>query len=210
MEQVVVQGLLSLSIVLEFPEGQARTQPVLKELLFAAKELGLDLDFKVLPGGGEGEAVPRTQSVLTLIGHGSISATALSHIAQVLAGRTPRFIGITGGSGYLGYRVSAHNPDGLAVPIPEDAKLVEDRSIDNFGFMIADTERQLMAAHQRGDFKVTILRYPRVYGPRQLIPNMWPIVKRALDRPDSLVAPRIAVAGWVVACTSYIPALLVQ
>jgi nucleoside-diphosphate-sugar epimerase len=113
----------------------------------------------------------------------------LRYIAQVLAGRTPRFIGITSPGGYLGFRDDVHNPDGLAVPISEDATLIEDRNIDNFGFLIADTERQLMAAHQRGDFQVTILRYPRVYGPRQLIPDMWPIVKRALDRRPHIVVP---------------------
>ena len=113
----------------------------------------------------------------------------LRYIAQVLAGRTPRFIGITSGGGYLGFRDSAHNPDGLPLPVPEDAPLITDRDIEHFGFMIAETERQLMAAHQRGDFQVTILRYPRVYGPRQLIPDMWPIVKRALDRRPHIVVP---------------------
>ncbi|MDP6347259.1 MAG: NAD-dependent epimerase/dehydratase family protein [Dehalococcoidia bacterium] len=124
----------------------------------------------------------------------------LRYIAQVLAGRTPRFIGITSPGGYLGFRDAAHNPDGLAVPIREDATLIEDRNIDNFGFLIADTERQLMAAHQRGDYQVTVLRYPRVYGPRQLIPDMWPIVKRAIDRRPHIVVPgdglRIRAMGY--------------
>ena len=42
IEQVVVQGQLTLCLLVGF----AGTRDVLKEMLFAAKELGMDLDFK--------------------------------------------------------------------------------------------------------------------------------------------------------------------
>ena len=77
MEQVVVQGLLSLSILLEFPPGEARGQPVLKDLLFAAKELGLELDFRVLGPAEAGRRPGRHNSVLTLIGQERVSAAAV-------------------------------------------------------------------------------------------------------------------------------------
>ena len=87
MEQVVVQGILSLSIVLAFPAGQGRGQPVLKELLFAAKELGLALDFEVLAGAeaAAGARSCRTRSVLTLIGNPDLRAKVIARIARVLA-----------------------------------------------------------------------------------------------------------------------------
>lgn len=85
MEQVVVQGMLSLSIVLEFPDGEAGGVPVLKDLLFAAKGLGLELDFKALPAEDGSGPPPRSKSVLTLIGHGPISARALARLTGVLA-----------------------------------------------------------------------------------------------------------------------------
>ena len=84
MEQVVVQGMLSLSIVLLF-SGEAGGTPLLKELLFAAKGLGLDLDFKVVTGAEPSGDENRTKSVLTLIGSDGISAPALARITHVLA-----------------------------------------------------------------------------------------------------------------------------
>jgi phosphoserine phosphatase len=46
IEQVVVQGQLTLCLLVAIPG----TRDVLKELLFAAKQLGMDLDFKPVPG----------------------------------------------------------------------------------------------------------------------------------------------------------------
>jgi phosphoserine phosphatase len=52
IEQVVVQGQLTLCLLIGLP----RSRDVLKELLFAAKELGMDLDFKpVVADGGAAE-----------------------------------------------------------------------------------------------------------------------------------------------------------
>ena len=46
IEQVVVQGQLTLCLLVDLP----RTSDVLKELLFSAKQLGMDLDFKPVVG----------------------------------------------------------------------------------------------------------------------------------------------------------------
>ncbi|MCZ6644667.1 MAG: phosphoserine phosphatase SerB [SAR324 cluster bacterium] len=86
MEQVVVRGLLSLSIVLDFPPGAAQAQPVLKDLLFAAKEMGLELNFKVLPPHGTNDLAKRYSSVVTLIGHDHVSAASISQIATAISG----------------------------------------------------------------------------------------------------------------------------
>jgi phosphoserine phosphatase len=48
IEQVVVQGQLTLCLVVGVGSGQGHGSPVVKDLLFAAKELGLELDFEVL------------------------------------------------------------------------------------------------------------------------------------------------------------------
>jgi len=50
----------------------------------------------------------------------------LRHIARIMAGRCDRFIGITGGSGYLGFADPAHNPEGLTTPISVDTPLYND------------------------------------------------------------------------------------
>lgn len=85
IEQVVVRGLLSLSILLDFPTGETRAQPVLKELLFAAKELGLELNFKVIPPHTAEYSPPRHRTVVTLIGAEELSSAAISKITAVMA-----------------------------------------------------------------------------------------------------------------------------
>jgi phosphoserine phosphatase len=49
IEQVVVQGQLTLCLLVDLP----RASDVLKELLFSAKQLGMSLDFKPVAGGAE-------------------------------------------------------------------------------------------------------------------------------------------------------------
>ena len=66
IEQVVVQGQLTLCLLVGVPE----TRDVLKELLFAAKQLGMELDFKPVPAS-EGAPASRPDGrryVITAIG----------------------------------------------------------------------------------------------------------------------------------------------
>ena len=49
VEQVVVQGRLSLNFLLALPGGESAARPVLKELLWKARELGLQVDFDFAP-----------------------------------------------------------------------------------------------------------------------------------------------------------------
>jgi phosphoserine phosphatase len=87
VEQVVVQGHLILALLLGLDSATARGAPVLKDLLFAAKSLGLELDFRVLEGE---ERAPREELAelrryaVTAIGDG-FDATGLHVIAEVLA-----------------------------------------------------------------------------------------------------------------------------
>jgi phosphoserine phosphatase len=83
IEQVVVQGQLTLCLLVDVPE----TRDVLKELLFAAKQLGMDLDFK--PVGTGDDARPATTNegrryVITAIGP-TLGAPHLHAIASTLA-----------------------------------------------------------------------------------------------------------------------------
>jgi phosphoserine phosphatase len=83
IEQVVVQGQLTLCLLVDVPE----TRDVLKELLFAAKQLGMDLDFKPV-AQTDGEARPSTAEgrryVITAIGP-TLGAPHLHAIASTLA-----------------------------------------------------------------------------------------------------------------------------
>jgi phosphoserine phosphatase len=89
IEQVVVHGQLTLCLLIGVPE----TRDVLKELLFAAKQLGMELDFKPVSGdGGEASgAAGRARDggearryVITAIGP-TLSASHLHALASTLA-----------------------------------------------------------------------------------------------------------------------------
>jgi len=86
IEQVVVQGQLTLCLLVGVPE----TRDVLKELLFAAKQLGMELDFKPVgplgPAGVERppEAGEGRRFVITAIGP-HLGAPQMHAIASTLA-----------------------------------------------------------------------------------------------------------------------------
>ena len=87
VEQVVVQGQLILALLLGLDATPAQGAPVLKDLLFSAKSLGLDLQFRVLDGE---ELAPREEIAelrryaVTAIGDG-FDASGLHVIADALA-----------------------------------------------------------------------------------------------------------------------------
>jgi phosphoserine phosphatase len=83
IEQVVVQGQLTLCLLIDLP----RNSDVLKELLFAAKQLGMSLDFKpVTPGVSDDRAgEPGVQRyVITAIAP-ALGAAHVHSVASTLA-----------------------------------------------------------------------------------------------------------------------------
>jgi nucleoside-diphosphate-sugar epimerase len=58
-----------------------------------------------------------------------------------------------------------------------------------FSRLIAESERHVMALHAAGAFRAVIVRYPAIYGPRQLYPREWSIVRRVLDGRTRLIVP---------------------
>jgi nucleoside-diphosphate-sugar epimerase len=104
--------------------------------------------------------------------------------AEVLAGRTARFIAASG----LTYRAVTNpeleSPPGGAVPFAED--YAQPSEAENpFVHKIAETERAVLGLHPTA----TIFRYPYVYGPYQLVPREWSILRRFRDGRDVLILP---------------------
>ena len=100
----------------------------------------------------------------------------IRHLAKAMRGRTGHFVSISGipvvstqsGVPLLeehGYETQAHAPAGLKGLLPR----------------IIETEQAIMAAHARGDFNATVVRYPYVYGPHAVVSQEWPIIRRVLD-----------------------------
>jgi phosphoserine phosphatase len=81
IEQVVVQGQLTLCLLVRLPE----TCGVLKELLFAAREVGVSLDFRPVDESVAPAAVQSpSRHVVTVVGH-SLGVRELNAVAERLA-----------------------------------------------------------------------------------------------------------------------------
>ena len=109
----------------------------------------------------------------------------LRSIADVLTGRTGRILSIGGVPVYRGFFEPAiHQPPGLPVPTREGAALATEHE-DGKSYRIGRTEQMLFEKHPTA----THFRYPYVYGPRQLAPREWCVIRRILDRRRHLVLP---------------------
>lgn len=119
----------------------------------------------------EAAAGPVFDTVIAMYGR-------LRRIAEAWAGRTGRFLSVGGVPAYRGWmNPELAGPGGLPVPVAEDAPLVADPAQDAKGYRIVRTEQAVFAHHPAA----THVRYPYVYGPRQLAPREWCVVRRVLD-----------------------------
>ena len=118
---------------------------------------------------------------LTLAAYGR-----LRRIALVMRGRTGRFISIGGAPAYRGYmNPTVLSTRGMPVPTAEDAELVPIEEEDAKGWRVAQTERAVFDLHPNA----THFRYPYLYGPYQIGPREWCVVRRILDGRQSIIVP---------------------
>jgi nucleoside-diphosphate-sugar epimerase len=102
----------------------------------------------------------------------------LRRIAEIMAGRTGRFISIGGAPAYRGYMNPATlKPAGMPIPAAEDGPLVSTETEDPKGWRVVQTEQAVFDRHPNA----THFRYPLLYGPYQVAPREWCIVRRILD-----------------------------
>jgi len=78
---------------------------------------------------------------------------------------------------------------GVPVLIREDARLFRDEKKSKFTYMMTVSEENVMEAHRQGHYDATILRFPMIYGPRQVAPREWCIIRRILDGRKRLIIP---------------------
>lgn len=121
----------------------------------------------------------------------------IRHIAAALAGKVGRFISVGGVAVYAGYgNPDGLRPAGLPTPVGEDAALADDEAGERFGTLIARTEDAVFQHHPTA----TVFRYPYVYGPYQLVPREWCIVRRILDGRRRILVPdggaNLSTHGW--------------
>jgi nucleoside-diphosphate-sugar epimerase len=110
----------------------------------------------------------------------------LRRIAEIMVGRTGRFLSIGGTPAYRGYmNPTVLEPQGLPVPTAEDAPVVPVEAEDAKGWRVAQTEQAVFEGHP----DATHFRYPFLYGPYQIAPREWCVVRRILDGRRSIIVP---------------------
>jgi len=115
----------------------------------------------------------------------------IRHVAEAMVGKAGRFIAVGGFATYRGFVApEALFPAGLPVPIPEDAQLVETEAEQRFSWLMVNTEEAVLAAHP----SAAVFRYPYVYGPYQIVPREWSVIRRILDGRRHLLVPDAGLA----------------
>jgi len=102
----------------------------------------------------------------------------LRRLAEITKGRTGQFVSVGGVPALRGWMNAwLFDPPGLPVPAGESAETVREPAEDEKGYRVARTEEVVFEHHP----DAAHFRYPYAYGPYQLVPREWSIVKRVLD-----------------------------
>ena len=110
----------------------------------------------------------------------------LRRIAELMVGQTERFISIGGVPAYRGYmNPGVLRPEGMPVPTSEDAPVVPLENEDPKGWRVAQTEQAVFEHHP----EAVHFRYPFLYGPYQIAPREWCVVRRIMDGRKTIVLP---------------------
>lgn len=110
----------------------------------------------------------------------------LRRIAEITVGKCDRFISVGGVPAVRGWmNPFLFEPEGLPVPARDDAPLVADPTEDEKGYRVARTEEIVFSHHPQAAH----FRYPYAYGPLQVVPREWSIVRRILDGRTRMIVP---------------------
>lgn len=137
----------------------------------------------------------------------------LRFVAQALSGRVEHLIAI-GGMFYPGWidpaaTVRPTSETGQqrdwtvkyldeALPMPETTPL---ETVGKLGQRVIEADTAVRLGHLRGEYQATLLRYPRVYGPRQPGAAEWSIIRRILDGRRRILVPD---GGYLIQSVLYV------
>jgi nucleoside-diphosphate-sugar epimerase len=114
-------------------------------------------------------------------------------IAQLLKGKTRRFIGAGGSSVYAPPDDPRWGALGRPLQVPEDSPRCDDPAGPKFNHLMWVTEEAVMQAHREGHYNATYFRYPLLYGPHAPGNADWSLVRRVLDGRKQVVIAANAV-----------------
>ncbi|MFP6745977.1 MAG: hypothetical protein VCD66_00055 [Alphaproteobacteria bacterium] len=114
----------------------------------------------------------------------------IRYIAEIAGDHTDRLITVGGAPCFRGVlQPEMLSPAGLQVPLPEDGPKVESEEVFRFGYLVRLAEEAVMQGHDEGRYSASHFRYPVVYGPRQITPSIWWIMRRFMDKRPYMVLP---------------------
>lgn len=113
-------------------------------------------------------------------------------VADVVADRCAALVAVSGLPAYVGYHEPGLlTPRGMPILAREESAdlgrttapddLASEGAAESFSRKIRAAEEHVLDLHRRGAFSASIFRYPSIYGPRQVYPREWSVVRRVLD-----------------------------
>jgi nucleoside-diphosphate-sugar epimerase len=108
-------------------------------------------------------------------------------IADLMKGKTRRFIGVGGSAVYAQRSDPRWGPLGQPALVAEDSPRCDDPAGPKFNHLMWVTEETVMRAHRDGHYSATYFRYPLLYGPHAPANPEWSIVRRILDGRKQIV-----------------------
>lgn len=127
----------------------------------------------------------------------------LAAIGDVLAGRCAQLVAVTGAPVYQGWfgphrlpprgmRVRSREAD--AVVAESGAEATDSTPQIEFQRKIRLAEERVLSLAAAGAYSACLVRYPCLYGPRQVTPFEWRIVRRVLDGRAQMIIPENGLA----------------
>ena len=115
----------------------------------------------------------------------------VSVIAEVFAGACGQLVSIGGVPAYRGcLQPETVAPYGMAVNAREDGPLADGTEpVPRFAALIRSAERAVLDRAAAGAYRGTVVRYPAIYGPRNLVPWEWSVIRRIQDRRSRMILP---------------------
>ncbi|GAA4752780.1 hypothetical protein GCM10023350_42600 [Nocardioides endophyticus] len=122
----------------------------------------------------------------------------LKVVAQAFAGRCGHFIGVGGVPVYRGFLdPSDTRPHGMRLLAREDGPLADAyEPVAPFAGKIVAAEREVFRLGAAGAYAATMVRYSQIYGPRNIVPWEWSVLKRVADGRRRMILPDNGL--WIV------------
>ena len=140
------------------------------------------------------------EPVLQVLGRENFDVVVLTYgrieqLAKVFAGRCARLVSVGGIPVYPGFvEAAAQLPAGVPLLVteeqaPGDLTRIQDDKARAFVAKMSAAERAVLDQHDKGAYRASVFRYPRIYGANSIVSQEWSLVRRIIDRRPFVLLP---------------------